>query len=36
MVIDYLDLVGIALTPVKANSILVVNPDAVLSFPVAT
>jgi len=34
MVVDYLDFVRIAIAPYKANPPLVINADAVLSFPV--
>ena len=36
MIVDDLDVVGIAVTPTKANPPLVVDPDAVLSFAVAS
>lgn len=35
MIIDYLNVVGVALAPTKANSPLVVDANAVLAFSVA-
>jgi hypothetical protein len=35
MIVDYRGLICIALPPFKANSVLVVNPDTVLSLPAA-
>ena len=36
MVVDDFHLVGVAVTPTKANPPLIVDADAVLTFPIST